>query len=226
MDEDVYIFNRNNFRGSRNNTPVSNFVCVKNDSIIIEDIRIIEPLIGRTFYYGEGNSLLYPAFQGVSIPHNDTLYTFNKVKMKLERSCFFDFHVRRPDVEMSERDIRKYIRACDKGEIPSSLYCLYEMDKYIFGIFNYKKEPKHVLIFKNGDNSLVSSPQINKDKFPILPIPFTDKQAEEYYIVSMVTAQYIKRQSNNSTQTLLHRISEEVENEDNNPVLLFWKMKN
>lgn len=225
LDSSTCLFNRNNFRNQIEEPESFNFLCVKNDSVLAKSLSYIPSMAGRAFNFGEGNSLLYSYNLGLSIPYNDTLYVFDVEKMKFNPTCLFNFQVKRPNGSMSEFELQEYLNACKLGEVPSSIYCLYEMDKYIFGIFNYNRGVKHVLISTTTGETLVSSPTLNKDGIPILPIPYTDDNSDKKYIVSLLDPLFVKNQKNLKEGTFLSTINAGVEDEESNPVIIFWSKK-
>lgn len=224
IDSDTYILNRNNFRNRINEPGACNFLCVRKDSVLAEGLPYIQLMAGRAFNFGEGNSLVYP-HNRISIPHNDTLYVFDETNMRLNAVCLFDLKIDRPSNLMSESEINDYLQAYRQGEVPSSLYCLYDMGEYIFGMCNYNHGVKHVLISTTDGETLVSSPVLNKDGIPISPIPYTDDDSDRSYIASLLPSLFVKQCKIPEKDSLLSSISRKMEDEDANPVIIFWKSK-
>ena len=226
VDENCYIFNRNNFRGQIDETQPFNFLCMQSDSIFIKDLPYVQPMAGRVFRYGEGNSLIYPYNGGISVPHNDTLYTFDIENYKLNRSLVFNFRIKRPDNYMSPKQIEDYLRRSYSGEIPSSLYGLQMLGDYIFGIFNYEKKVKHVLISTVDGKSTVSFPVLGKDRIPIIPISHTSDQIKDNFIITVLPSFFVKYNKTIQKNSFLSIIEKKLENEECNPSLIFYKLKN
>ncbi len=226
IDEDKYLFNRNNSRTKVEESEPFNVCYVDGDSIKVRDLRYVPFMAGRSYRVGEGNSLMYARNMELTVPNNDTLYAFNKKTMCLERIAYFDFQVLRPNEKMSKEEVRKYIKSCDAGEIPTSLYSLYKMGNYLYGLFNYQKTVKQVLISLEDETVLIGKSGINKDKIPILPIPYTELSTQEEYILSVLPPLYVKAQKGLEKGSLLYTINQELESEECNPVLVFYKMKN
>lgn len=225
VDKDKYLFNRNNRRTKVEEPEPFNLCYVEGDSIKVRDLRYVPCMAGKSYRVGEGNSLMYDRSMELVVPNNDTLYAFDKKKLCLERVAYFDFSVSRPDEKMSKEDARKYIKKCDEGEIPSSLYSLYRMEDYLYGLFNYQNTVKQVLISLEDETVLIGESGINKDKLPILPVPYTELSTQGEYILSLLPASYVKAQEGLKKGSLLYTINRELESEECNPVLVFYKMK-
>ncbi len=225
VDKDKYLFNRNNRRTKVEEPEPFNLCYVDGDSVKVRDLRYVPCMAGKSYRVGEGNSLMYDRGMELLIPNNDTLYAFNKKKLCLERVAYFDFRVVRPDENMSKEEVRKYIKECDAGEIPTSLYSLYRMGDYLYGLFNYQKTVKQVLISLEDKTVLIGKSGINKDRIPILLVPYTELSTKEEYILSLLPASYVKAQEGLKKGSLLYTINRELESEECNPVLVFYKMK-
>lgn len=225
VDKDKYLFNRNNARTKVDESEPFNLCYVEGDSIKVRDLRYISFMEGKSYRIGEGNSLMYARNMEITVPNNDTLYTFNKKDLCLERVAYFDFQVLRPNEKMSEKEVRKYIKDCDAGEIPTSLYGLYRMENYLYGLFNYRQTPKQVLISLEDGKVLVGKSGINKDRIPISPIPYTELSTQEKFILSVLPASYVKAQKGLEEGSLLYTINQELESEECNPVLVFYKIR-
>ncbi len=225
INEDCYLFNRDNTRKQIEEPLPFNFLCIKGDSIVTKDIQYVPTMAGRAFHYGEGSSLIYSFLYGISIPHNDTLYVYNKTDCKLERSCVFDFRINRPKGDMPQQQVKEYLQKYNEGDIPSSLFGLQMVGDYMFGMFFYENSVKHVLISMSDGKSLVGPTALGKDRIPILPVSYTSDQIEDNYIMTVLPSYFVKKQKEISPNTFLHTIDSEMENEESNPSLIFYRLK-